>query len=129
MVEAHLTKEMIDAGAALVRELDERGIQPDAALWLYFPDLQTWKLVIAQVKVGSEGPKQLYRQIQELMGELSQQMHEISLDDVTLSKPDAPIISLLRMAIHTGPGVSGIRFKDNVINGTVIEDAFIYRLN
>jgi hypothetical protein len=129
MVEAHLTKEMIDAGAALVRELDERGIQPDAALWLYFPDLQTWKLVIAQVKVGSEGPKQLYRQIQELMGELSQQMHEISLDDITLSKPDAPIISLLRMAIHTGPGVSGIRFKDNVINGTVIEDAFIYRLN
>jgi len=129
MVEAHLTKEMIDAGAALVRKLDERGIQPDAALWLYFPDLQTWKLVIAQVKVGSEGPKQLYRQIQELMGELPQQMHEISLDDVTLSKPDAPVISLLRTAIHTGPGVTGIRFKDNVIDGTVIEDAFIYRLN
>jgi hypothetical protein len=129
MVEAHLTKEMIDAGAALVRKLDERGIQPDAAFWLYFPDMQTWKLVIAQVKVGSEGPKQMYRQIQELMEEFSQQIQELSLDDVTLSKPDAPIISLLRMAIHTGPGVSGIRFKNNVINGTVIEDAFIYRLN
>lgn len=129
MVEAHLTKEMIDAGAALVRKLDERGIQPDAAFWLYFPDIQTWKLVIAQAKVGSEGPKQMYRQIQELMEEFSQQIHELSLDDVTLSKPDAPIISLLRMAIHTGPGVSGIRFKNNVINGTVIEDAFIYRLN
>lgn len=129
MVEPNLTKEMIDAGAALIRKLDERGIQPDAALWLYFPDLQTWKLVIAQEKVGVEGPKQLYRQIQELMEELSQEIHKLSLDDVTLSKPDAPIIALLRMTIHTGPGLSGIRFRDNVVNGTVIEDAYIYRLN
>jgi hypothetical protein len=129
MVETTLTKEMIDAGAALIRKLDERGIQPDAALWLYFPDIQTWKLVIAQAKVGTEGPKQLYRQIQELMEELSQEIHEISLDDVTLSKPDAPIIAILRMTIRTGPGLSGIRFRDNVVDGTVIEDAYIYRLN
>ena len=129
MVENYLTKEMIDAGAALIRKLDERGIQPDAALWLYFPDMQTWKLVIAQVKVGTEGPKQLYRQIQELIKELSKEIQEIALDDVTVSKPDAPIIALLRMAIHTGPDISGIRFKNNVINGTVIEDAYIYRLN
>lgn len=129
MVESNLTKEMIDAGAVLIRKLDERGVQPDAALWLYFPDQQTWKLVIAQEKVGVEGPKKLYRQVQELIEELSQEMHDVSLDDVTLAKPDAPIIGLLRMTIRTGPGLSGIRFRDNVVNGTVIEDAYIYRLN
>lgn len=129
MVESHLTKEMIDAGAALIRKLDESGIQPDAALWLYYPDRQTWKLVIAQAKVGSEGPKQLYSRIREVMGEPSEGTLQLSLDDVTLSKLDAPIITLLRMAMSTGPNISGIRFKDNVINGTVIEDAYIYRLN
>jgi hypothetical protein len=51
------------------------------------------------------------------------------LDDVTLSRPDEPIIALLRTAIHTGPGVGGIRFKNNAINGTLIEDAYIYRMN
>jgi hypothetical protein len=129
MVKSNLTKEMMDAGAALILKLDESGIQPEAALWLYYPDRQTWKLVIAQAKVGSEGPKKLYSQIQEIMGEEPEGTPQLSLDDVTLSKPDAPIIMLLRMAIRTGPGISKIRFTDNVIDGTVIEDAYIYRLN
>jgi len=129
MVETFLTKEMIDAGASLVRELDERGIRSEAAFWLYFPEAQTWKLVIAQAKVGEEGPKRLYGRIQEVIEEMSRETREISLEDVALSKPDAPVVSLLRVAVRTGPGIEGIRFRNNVVNGTVIEDAYIYRLN
>jgi len=128
MVESTLTKEMIETGAALVRKLDERGLKPDAALWLYFPDIQQWQLVIAEVKVGEEGPKGIYRKIQQILTESANEIAELSLDDVALAKPDAPIIALLRVAIKTGPEISGIRFKSNVIGGTLIEDAFIYRL-
>ena len=129
MVETTLTKEMIETGATLVRKLDERGLQPDAALWLYSPDLEQWKLVIAEVKVGKKGPKEVYRQIQKILTESADEIAELSLDDVALAKPDAPIIALLRAAIRTGPGISGIRFKNNVINGTLIEDAYISRLS
>jgi hypothetical protein len=129
MVETTLTKEMIETGATLVRKLDERGLQPDAALWLYFPDVQQWKLVIAEVKVGKKGPKEVYRQIQKVLTESADEIAELSLDDVALAKPDAPIVALLRVAIRTGPGISGIRFKNNVINGTLIEDVYIYRLS
>lgn len=129
MVETILTKEMIETGATLVRKLDERGLQPDAALWLYSPDVQQWKLVIAEVKVGKKGPKEVYRQIQKILTESADEIAELSLDDVALAKPDAPIIALLRVAIRTGPGISGIRFKNNVINGTLIEDVYIYRLS
>jgi hypothetical protein len=38
------------------------------------------------------------------------------------------MITLLRVALRTGPGIGGIRFSSNVINGTLIEDAYIYRL-
>jgi hypothetical protein len=129
MVEAILTKEMIETGATLVQKLDERGLQPDAALWLYFSDVQQWKLVIAEVKVGNEGPKGVYRRIQQILVEFADEIAELSLDDVVLTKPDAPIIALLRIAIRTGLGISGIRFKNNVINGVLIEDTYIYRLN
>jgi hypothetical protein len=129
MVETALTKEMIEPGATRVGKLDERGLQPDAALWLYSPDLQQWKLLIAEVKVGKKGPKEVYRQIQKILSESAEEIGELSLDDVALAKPDAPIIALLRVAVQTGPGISGIRFKNNVVNGTLIEDAYIYRLN
>ena len=128
MVETSLTKELIDAGANLVRELDGRGLGPDAAFWLYFPDLQAWKLVLVKVKVGEVGPRKVYREIQETLTG-APELKELKLDDVSISKPDAPIVALLRKVIHTGPGISDIRFKNNVINGTLIEDAYIYRLN
>ena len=41
MVETILTKEMIDIGAIFIRKLDEHGLRPDAAFWLYFPEEQT----------------------------------------------------------------------------------------
>ena len=129
MVETVLTKEMIDSGAHLIRRLDERSIQPDAAFWLYFPDKETWKLVIAEMQVSKLGPKQGYQKIQQVLREFDEEIPQLALDDITLLDTDAPVVSLLRSAIRTGPGISGIRFKGNVINGTVVEDAYIYRLN
>ena len=128
MVAMTLTKEMIEAGAALLRKLDASGVRPDAAFWFYFSDVQQWKLVLAEMKLGESGPRQIYKKIQEGISTDQTEMQGLALDNITLTKPDAPIVVLLRLAIRTGPGISGVRFTNNVINGTVIEDAYIYRL-
>lgn len=122
-----MTEMLINAGATLVRKLDERGSAPDAAFWLYSPDQQVWKLVLVDVKVGKIGPREAYREVQETLAD-TPEIRALTLDDVSIAKPDSPILKLLRTAIHTGPSISGIRFKNNVINGTLIEDAYIYRL-
>lgn len=119
---------MIKTGAALVQKLDERGLEPKAAFWLYLSDVQQWKLVIATEALGEIGPKDFYQKIQETIAANSDEFRELSLDDIALSKTDAPLVSLLRSAISTGPGIGGIRFTNNAINGTVIDDAYIYRL-
>ena len=113
---------------SFIQRLDEHGLHPDAAFWFYFSEEQQWKLIIAEVKVGTEGPKKIYRKMREIL-ENYPDVPGLSLDDVSLTRPDSPIIALLRTAIQTGHGISGIRFKNNVINGTLIEDAYIYRLN
>jgi len=119
---------MIEAGEALVHRLDEQGVQLRSALWLYSPDLEEWKLLLAVPAVADEGPRGVYQQIQQALSDSRSEADGLSLSNISLVKPDAPLISLLRKAIHTGPGISGIRFTNNVINGIVIEDAYIYRV-
>jgi hypothetical protein len=128
MVTKTLTENMIRSGAALVAMLDKRGLAPDAALWFYFPDIGEWKLVLAEVKLSHQGPRVFYKLIQDAISKADPQLKEVSLDSVALAVPNAPIISLLSSAVQTGPGISGIRFTNNVVNGTVVEDAYIYRL-
>jgi len=128
MVETNLTEEMKQAGGEIVRIMDEHGIQPDAAFWFYYPEQQIWKLVIAQVKMTKSGPKELYRQIQKFMSILPKEISQLSLEDISLVRPDAPMVVLLRKAVHTGSGIENIRLRNNVINGTLIEDAYVYRL-
>jgi hypothetical protein len=128
MVGTSLTPKLIEEGAALVQALDKAGVSPDAAFWFYSSDIQGWKLVLAEMKLGPEGPRKIYRQIQRTLSSLPQDDRAISLDDVAVAKPDAPIVAVLKRAVRTGPGVSGIRFTQNVVDGILIEDAYIYRL-
>jgi hypothetical protein len=128
MVEAALTPELIQEGANLVQALDGAGLAPDAAFWFYFPDINAWKLVLAEMKVGPQGPREVYKQIQRTLIGLSGTIKTLSLDDVAVLKPDAPVVSVLKKAIRTGPGIGGIRFSQNMIDGVLIEDAYIYRL-
>jgi hypothetical protein len=48
--------------------------------------------------------------------------------EMSLVKREDFIVTLLKKALKTDPGISRIRFTGNVINGTLIEDALIYRL-
>lgn len=129
MVATTLTKEMIESGGTLIRKLDEQGLQPYAAFWMYYPEVQEWKLVISEVELGEKGPREIYKKIQDTISASKEDMPELSLDSVALTKPDAPIVALLGKAFRTGPGISGIRLTGSVINGTVIDDAYIYRSN
>jgi hypothetical protein len=128
MVETILTREMIEVGLLLVRKLDERGIAPEAALWLYFPEREVWRLVLALTKVGQVGPREVYGEVREVLVAAESELHGLSLDNITVVTPDDRIIVLLRTAINMGPGMAGIRLKNDVVNGTLIEGAYIYRL-
>lgn len=128
VVAAVLTDWMIDSGATLLRRLDDRDLAPDAAFWFYLADRQDWSLFIAQERLATKGPRWAYNQVRDALSGSSGEPAHLSLDAVSVVGPDSPIVALLRVAIQTGPGISGIRFTNNVINGTVVEDAYIYRL-
>ena len=62
------------------------------------------------------------------MSKIPEEIPRISLMDISVVEDNDPLIFLLRKAVRTSEGVSGIRFSQNAINGQFIEDAYIYRL-
>ena len=127
MVINTLTDELIKEGVNLLEKLDTLGINVNAAFWIFSPDTEYWKLMISFPGIEVKGPKAMYSKVQKALSKITKR-HAVSLDDIVLVKLNAPILQLLRMAIRTGPGIHGIRFSNNVINGQLIADAYIYRL-
>ncbi len=128
VVKETLSSEMISAGNELIRRLDETGFIVTASLWLYIAEVNAWRFIIASPEVRTEGPKKAYKQVQSVISKMPEDQPKISLKDVSVIDSNDPLVSLLRVAIRTGDGISGIRFSHNVINGTFIEDAYIYRI-
>lgn len=128
MVVTDLSEKLIDEGARIVEKLDASGVHVTAALWILYPDIQAWKLALSLPVVAREGPKRGYRLVQRAIADLRPEVELISLEDVAVLKPDAPLLQLLRIALRTGHDVSRISFAGNVINGELFPDSLVYRV-
>jgi hypothetical protein len=119
---------MISAGEELTRRLDKARLIVSASLWLYNADTNSWRLIIGSPEVRTLGPKRAYKQVQSVISKMPLDRPRIPLKDITVIDSNDPLLNLLRIAIKTGDGVSNVRLTRNVINGTLIEDAYIYRI-
>ena len=128
MVKAELTTEMIDAGRQLLELLDREKFRARACFWFYFPESERWRFVVASPEVRARGSHAAYRKIQILARRVPRAADLFAPGDVTVVKDNDPLVVVLRKAVSTGPGISGVRFTSNSINGTFIDDAYIYRL-
>lgn len=127
MVKSILTSELIRAGEQLVERLDRGGARADAAFWLYDPEPDTWRLVFVRPGVSEEGPRKAYEAIHRVMAS-SSEPSPITLRDITVKAPDARIVQLVRASLENHPGASGVRLTNHGVNGTLIEDAYVYRV-
>lgn len=128
MVTTTLVAEKIDIGGRLVRNLDDAKIPVQAALWLYKPEPDVWHLVIASPLVNSVGPKAAYALIDNIVrDQLGDE--DISITEISVVRPNDPLISALRKADKSGPDVAGMRITGTAIGNTYIENAYIYRVN
>jgi hypothetical protein len=127
MDKTSLVEKDIKEAKRLIKALDESEFEVRAALWFYLTESDEWRLLIASPFVEQNGLKKSYNFIQEVLAKLSPPS-KISLKEISVLSPQDELISLLRVGIRTGPGISDIRFSRNVINNRLIEDAYIYRL-
>ena len=117
---------LIDNGKQLLEQLDESQFPVAAALWMADPEPGEWRLIIASPEVRVNGSKQAYRRVQTIVKRLNTGF--LSLANIRVIDSDDPLIKLLKLAVRTGPGISGMTFVRNSINGTLFPDSYIYRV-
>lgn len=128
VVKESLSKEMVDSGEFVTRLLDANNLAVAASFWFFLPDSNVWRLIIASPVVDSTGIRAAYERVQQILSTSNGASIDLHLKDITLVSPTDGLISLLRTAITTGKELSSLRFTGNLINGVLIEDAYIYRL-
>jgi len=129
VVKDSLTEDMIRFGEDLIKKLDQVQWPVFAAFWLYLPELNSWKLVLASPIVALKGPREAYQAIQMALAVVPQTRVPITLSDVEVVEPNHYLVILFRSALETGPIIGSIRFTGNVINGQFVHDAYIYRVS
>ena len=129
MVASALVDRKIERGRRLIKKLDDSRFLVTAAFWYYFPEAEQWRLVIASPTVDSQGRRAAYAEIHKIQKGRGVHLPLLSVSEITALSPRDPLVKLLSSAIRTGPGLSGIAFSRNVVNGVYIEDAYIYRLS
>jgi hypothetical protein len=113
----------IRQGEQLLRALDAAHFPVTTALW--YLSVGTWRYVLASPVVDRDGPREAYRQVDEV---LRANHIGMALSDIAVVSPDDQLVKLHGAAIRTSPtAVGGIRFTANTINHVFIEDAYIYR--
>lgn len=127
MVKLELTPEMIEGGRRMLERLDAAKFRARACFWMYDSEAQRWRFVVASPEVRTQGPLVAYRKIDTVARRMQGGTELFGLGDVTVKADNDPFIRDLRAALKTGPGIHGVRVVRNRINGTVLEDAFIYR--
>ena len=98
-----------------------------AAFWLFPPEENEWRLMFASPEVGAKGPLSVYGKIRLALNELGSEAAAVRLAMIGLLDEQEDLVRRLKSTLHTGPGISRIRFSRNVANGRYIEDALIYR--
>jgi hypothetical protein len=126
MADAILVNSDIDAGRDLVRILDEASFPITGAAWIYFPDLEEWRLVVRTPKAAGNLHEALLEVARALdaKGDLRKR---IDLARVKLVPPGDRMLEAIGKVMKVD-GLGAVRFSRNVVNGIYIDDALIYRL-
>ncbi len=129
LVKEVLTGEMIEAGRALIQRLDEStDLDIEAAYWLYLPEVNRWRLMLASPQVGREGPIAAYGTIWNALNDPPDQQSNLSFNDISVIEPNQDLVAALRASMGTGNERMPVRLSRTAVQGRYIEDALIYRL-
>lgn len=117
---------MKSLGASLTRALDEAGWPVVASFWYFESDFNRWNLFLASPRVNTDGKKKAYGAVVNALKGLDQS--RANINHLTMVAPDHPLVRSLASAIQTGWTIGGILFPRQAINGSIFEDAYVYRV-
>lgn len=101
-----------------------------AAFWLYYPESEEWRLVIATPLVDEKGPLDTYSQLQAVLQRVLFEIQpaDLYLQNIAVISPSDPLVKAIRRATHIAPKAPYVRLTRSPLGGTYVEDAYVYRV-
>lgn len=118
-----IRENLIKAGEALLRKVDELGLGLNAAAWVYFHGMNEWRFFVSTPLVDSMGQKKVYSLLADALDVIGTP-EELTVFDLHLESPKGPLFSLISRLIEPPNGRA--IFKDNYVN-SVPFDAVLLR--
>jgi hypothetical protein len=113
-------------GLELVQALDRSALPISVALWLYSPEHQDWRFVLASRRLDAVEPSEAYGLVHDSLGAAG-----ISLEQtptLLILRMSDPFIRVLRRIFAKTKSVEGMRLGGQLIGDRFVEDALVYRI-
>lgn len=124
MVTIPLVEELKPAGQKLIEMLDPH-LEIRAAFWIFREEFNSWRLIIATPVVDEFGPRAVYTKIHPFWTRID----EFQGSEITVTGLGDPLVRAISKAVGKREGTNGKRFGPQVVDGTYIDDSYIYRMN
>lgn len=113
-------------GAELVQALDRSALSISVALWLYSPEYEDWRFVLASRRLDAAEPSEAYGLVHDALAAAG-----ISLEQtppLLILKMSSPFIRTLRQIFGKTKSIEGMRLGGQLIGDRFVEDALVYRI-
>jgi hypothetical protein len=129
-----LSQEMLLAGETLIRRLEEKKSEVQAAFWLLDPEEKIWGLIIASPVVAKNGARDYYKRVNEINEESdSKEKNIISLHNIEVVDNDNRFVKALlnvkNSSLWNDKYWRNTRLGKNFLDNICFEDMYIYRMN
>jgi hypothetical protein len=117
---------LVGAGQKLIGLMDDKGIGPRAAVWVYNPDTDNWRLwIVPPAEIHDQ--REFYRRTAEIVAFNGDELAGLDTGDVEMVREDHPAIVALKGMFRSVGGA--IQLSNNTLNGFYLPDGIILRMN
>jgi len=116
---------LVNSGHALVRLLDQTRVKPRAAMWVYNPDNDIWRLWIVSPR-GTKEPE-FYRNVADAIAKHREILPGLDISSVELVDEEHPAMKGISRLIRMD-GLGSAHVSNNRMNGFYLPDGIILRM-
>jgi hypothetical protein len=125
MDKATLVSIDLERGEEVVKVLDEADLQIKVAVWLFSPDHDDWRLVLASRQL--DGSRHAYGLVNDALDRAGYPVEKVPL--LWIMPMNDPFIRDLRRRFGKAKNVEGMRLGLRTIGNWFVEDAYAYRIS
>lgn len=118
-----LVESDLKLGDQIIGVLSAAGIPIEDAFWIYYPQVEEWRLVLATPLVDQKGPRDSYLQILNTL-KRAEILEDLPLRRMSTLSPKDPLLKNMRTAFGLPTG-SGFKSGSRIGNYT-FDEAYIY---